>query len=99
MAVIHPNGHEELHVSCGCFIIQKHPKEEDCGKGELYAWHYAKNMTFNDEYITFTDENGTGNMIPLKGWILSVIPKDIVLSKDKQKKLPEREQMTIFDFL
>lgn len=94
MAVIlKPDGHKEIYVYRGEIVISKYESTEQCGKGEYKVFLTAKNITFNDVYVTFTDETGKVQYIELNGWFISVI------SREYNPPAPAPQQMSIFELL
>lgn len=91
--IVKPNGHEEIYVYRAEILIGKYESIDQCGKDEWKAFVGAKNITFNDIYVTFTDEYGKVQYIELNGWFVTVIAREYEPPK------PEPKQLTIFDFI
>lgn len=103
-----PKEHEEIHIDYASIVIKKYEEFYRCGKGEYEVINYAKNITFNDVFVTYTDYWNEGHYIQLDGRFIEVYPctfdKDKIhaLGYDRQEqevKENQDNQMTIFDFL
>lgn len=93
MNKIKPEGHKEIFVHKGEILLQKHENFKLCGKGEWNAINAAKNITFNDTFVTYLDEDNKVQYIELKGWFITVYAYNYTPPK------PEPQQLTIFDFI
>lgn len=55
---LRPDGHKERRVSKGEIVISAREDLKTCGKGDWIAWSDARNITYNDVYVTFTAHDG-----------------------------------------
>lgn len=93
---ITPDGHKEIHVAKGEILLTKYANHKICGKGEWEAITTAKNITFNDVWVTYTDKEGKGHYRELNGWFLEVYA---YTEPEIKEATPEDKQITIFDIL
>lgn len=92
MKHLQPNGHEEIHVHRGLILLTAH-SEGMLGKAEFDVLGNAKDITFNDVYVSYTDENGVKKYRDLNGWFIKVY----IYEKEPPTKEPY--QITFFDLL
>lgn len=91
--IVKPDGHKEIYVYRGDIVMGKYESTKQCGKEEYKVFVAAKNITFNDIYVAFTDETGKVQYIELNGWFISVI------AREYNPPAPAPQQMSIYELL
>lgn len=95
-----PKGHEEIIVEGKCItvLILKHPTIEMCGSGEWEAICGCTRVTFNDQYVTYTQKDAGGGR-HLNGNYIEVVVPDKRQDKPIIKRSKKGETMNIFEFI
>lgn len=92
---VKPNGHEEIRVKRGLILLSAHDTGM-LGKAEFDVIGVAKDITFNDIFVSYNDETGVKHYRELNGWKITVY----AYACDKEPEpVPEPKQITIFDIL
>lgn len=93
---LEPDSHDECFVDRGIVFMTKYNEFSLCTTNDYWV-KSGKNITFNDQYVTFVDKEGKVEYRELDGWFLKVYCKGKEVIDHYNPKAGQ--QIDIFEYM
>lgn len=87
-----PTSHEERTIAKCEVALSRYDDIRKCKKGDWLFEPNARNVTFNDVFITYLDHNGAYKYFDLSEWFLTIYTSD-----EPQKEICK--QISLFEII